>query len=168
MRIRLGYVKGLSTSFTNMVGEAAVNLQSGAYQVSLNGLSPLTLYTVWLVDRTESELVPPVPDTVFGLVTFLATGPTALLSGVLGIGLPLGFTIDRVVVAPGILWSTDVLGAGSVNVFQKIFFRRLTLLNDSTGAVLFDETTPPPAFYTLVPDLAAETDATDGEGGVGF
>jgi hypothetical protein len=74
MRIRLGYVKGLSTSFVDMVGEAAVNLESGAFQVSLNGLTPLQTYTVWLVDRPETEFFPPLPDTVFGLVTFVAVG----------------------------------------------------------------------------------------------
>ena len=58
MRIRLGYVKGLSRSFTAMVGEMAVNLQSGAFNVSLNGLTPLQTYTVWLVDRSESDLAP--------------------------------------------------------------------------------------------------------------
>src|SRR5688572_18819969 len=55
LRIRLGYVKGLSTSFVDMVGEAAVNLQSGAFEVSLNRLAPLQTYTVWLVDRPETE-----------------------------------------------------------------------------------------------------------------
>ena len=91
-------------------------------------------------------------------MTFLATGPTALLTGVLPLNLPLGFTIDRVVVAPGLLLGSEALGAGTVNVFQKIFFRRLSLVNDSTGAVLFEETTPPPARSALVPDLAAETE----------
>ena len=42
MRIPLGYVKGLSTSFVGMTGEATVNLQTGAFSVSLNGLTPLT------------------------------------------------------------------------------------------------------------------------------
>ena len=142
-----------------MAGEAAVNLESGAFNVSLNGLTPLQTYTVWLVDRTEIECVPPLPDTVFGLVTFLATGPSALLTGLLPLNLPLGFTIDRVVVAPGLLSGAEALAAGTVNVFQKIFFRRLSLVNESTGAVLFEETTPAPPLVGLVPDLAAETDA---------
>jgi cytochrome c peroxidase len=101
-----------------------------------------------------------VPDTVFGLVTFLAVGPSALLTGLLPVSnLPLGFTIDRVVVSSGVLWGTEALGAGTVNVFQKIFFRRLNLLNDSTGAFVFEETTSPPSLFALVPDLAGETDA---------
>jgi cytochrome c peroxidase len=154
MRIKLGYVKGLSRSFTSMVGEAAIDLESGATSVTLSGLTPLQTYTVWLVDRTESD--PPVPDAVAGLFTFLATGLTALLSGLLP-QLPLDFTIDRVVVTPGIVWGAEPLGAGTVNVFQKAFFRRLTLLNDSAGAVLFDETTAPPPLFDRVPALEFET-----------
>jgi cytochrome c peroxidase len=158
MRIRLGYVKGLSTSFVNMVGEASVDLESGAFNISLSGLTPLQLYTVWLIDRPETELVPPLPDTVVGLVSFLATLPTALLNGLIPISLPPGFTIDRVVVTPGLLSGGEPLGAGSVNVFQKIFHRRLSLVNDSTGQILFEETDLPPARFDLVPDLATETD----------
>jgi cytochrome c peroxidase len=163
MRIKLGYVKGLSRSFTAMVGEAAINLGSGATNVNLSGLTPFQTYTVWLVDRTESD--PPVPDIVAGLFTFLATGPTALLTGLLP-QLPLGFTIDRVVVTPGILWGAEPLGAGTVNVFQKAFFRRLTLVNDSTGAVLFDETTTAPPLWSRVPPLEFET--SGGSSGAGF
>lgn len=159
MRIRLGHVRGLSKSFIDMVGEMAIDLESGAYSVSLNGLTPGVTYSVWLVDRTELDGVPPPPDTVFRLATVLAVGPLAILTGQLPLVLPLDFTIDRVVVAPGSVWGAEPLAAGSVNVFQKIFFRRLTLLNESTGAVLFEETTLPPSLFPLVPDLAAETDA---------
>ena len=56
------------------------------------------------------------------------------------------------------MWGGEQLGAGTVNVFQKIFFRRLSLENAGTGTVLFTETTPPPNFFALVPDLAAQTD----------
>jgi cytochrome c peroxidase len=153
MRIKLGHVKGLSRSFTAMVGEAAINLQSGAVTINLSGLTPLQTYTVSLVDSTDSILS--VPDTVAGLFTFLATGPTALLSGVLPL-LPLNFTIDRVVVAQGLLGSQP-LAAGTVNVFQKMFFRRLTLLNDSSGTVLLNETTTAPALFERVPPLEFET-----------
>jgi cytochrome c peroxidase len=157
MRVRLGYVKGLSRSFTSMVGEAGINLESGAFEVSLSGLTPLQTYTVWLVDRSESDSVLPLPDVVFGLVTFVAAGPSALLTGVLPSNLPGGLTIDRVVVAPGVSWGSEALGAGTVNVFQKIFFRRLSLVNESTGVVLFQEDDPAPRLSDLVPDLALET-----------
>ena len=156
MRIRLGYVKGASTSFTSMVGEMAVNLQSGAFTANLSKLAPFQTYSVWLVDRSESE---GVPDAVFGLASFLATGTSAVVTGVLGLNEPLGFTIDRVVVAPGLALAGGAQGVGTVNVFQKIFFRRLSLVNESTGGVLFQETTPAPRLSALVPDLAAETDA---------
>jgi hypothetical protein len=160
IRIRLGYVKGLSRSFTAMVGVMAVDLESGTYEVGLKGLTPAQTYSVWLVDTAEEiEGVPLVPDTVFRLATVLATGPTAVLTGLLGLNLPSGFSIDRVAVVPGITWGAETLGAGTVNVFQKIFFRRVTLANDGTGAILFEETTPAPRLFALVPELATETDA---------
>src|SRR5438874_1415778 len=123
MRIKLGYVKGLSRSFVAMVGEAAIDVGSGAFTVNLTGLAPFQTYTVWLVNHTESD--PPL-DTVAGLVTFVATETTALLNGPLPVNLPVGFTIDRVVVMPGAIWGVEPLGVGLVNVFQKIFFRRLS------------------------------------------
>jgi cytochrome c peroxidase len=155
MRIRLGFVKGLSRSFTRMVGEMAVDLRTGTSTVTLNGLTPLTTYSVWLVDGAETDLLADIP---IRLTTLLATGPTAILNGILLPVLPLGFAIDRVVVAPGLLFAGEPLGAGSVNVFQKIFFRRLTLVNDATGAVLFSDPTTPPPFFNLVPNLVALTD----------
>jgi hypothetical protein len=159
MKISLGYIKGLSRSFTKMSGQMDVDLDSGAYNISLTGLTPLTTYTVWLVDEPqEIEGVPTSPDVVSGLATLLATGSSALLTGVIG-ALPLGMTIDRVVVTPGVVWGAEPLAAGSVNVFQKMFFRRLSLVNDSTGEILFNETTLAPILSTLVPDLASETDA---------
>ena len=87
-----------------MTGEATVNLQTGAFTVSLNGLTPLTTYTVWLVDRSESELIPPLPIRAVrtghlpGVGTHGAPDRRTFL-----LGLPLGLTIDRVVVTPGLL-----------------------------------------------------------------
>ena len=162
MRIKLGYVKGLSRSFVSMVGEAAINLGSGAFTVNLTGLTPLQTYTVWLVNQTDTD--PPL-DTVTGLVTFVATEATALLNGTLPVNLPVGFTLDRVVVTPGIIWGVEPLAAGLVNVFQKIFFRRLSLLNESTGEVMFEETTKPPALFALVPPV--EFEASGGSSGRG-
>jgi hypothetical protein len=162
MRIKLGYVKGLSRSFVAMPGDAAINLGSGAFTVNLAGLMPLQTYTVWLVNQTNSD--PPL-ETVAGLVTFVATEATALLNGALPVNLPVGFTIDRVVVTTGSIWGLEPLAAGLVNVFQKIFFRRLSLLNESTGEVMFDETTAPPALFALVPPL--EFEASGGSSGRG-
>jgi len=153
MRIKLGYVKGLSRSFIFMAGEAAIDLGSGAFTVNLAGLTPLQTYTVWVVNHTDGD--PPL-DTVIGLVTFVATEATSLLNGTLPVNLPVGFTIDRVVVTTGSIWGVEPLVAGLVNVSQKIFFRRLSLLNESTGEVMFDETTKPPALFGLVPPLDFE------------
>src|SRR5437773_4586280 len=55
MRVKLGYVKGLSRSFVFMAGEAAINLGSGAFSVNLAGLTPLQTYTVWLVNRIRGQ-----------------------------------------------------------------------------------------------------------------
>jgi cytochrome c peroxidase len=153
MRVKLGYVKGLSRSFTSMVGEATLDLGSGAFNVSLTGLTPLQTYTVWLVDGSEAA---PLLELPVGLITFLATGSTKLLTGLLPM-LPLDFTIDRIVVVPGILWAAEPLGAGTVNVFQKIFFRRLSLLNESSDTLMFDETTAAPPLFTRVSPLEFET-----------
>ena len=55
MRVKLGYVKGLSRSFVFMAGEAAINLGSGAFSVNLAGLTPLQTYTVWFVNRIRGQ-----------------------------------------------------------------------------------------------------------------
>src|SRR5437763_11313145 len=94
MRIKLGYVKGLSRSFVFMAGEAAIDLGSGTFTVNLAGLTPLQTYSVWLVNRTDST--PPL-DTAVGLVTFVATEATSLLNGTLPVDSPVGFTTARVV-----------------------------------------------------------------------
>ena len=161
--VRLGYVKGLSRSFTSMAGEFAVDLDSGAFKLSLDSLTPSQSYGVWLVDAIETTDTQAASDTVVRLATVRATGATAAITGVLDPGalkLPPGFTIDRVVVAPGTASPAAPLASGSVNVFQKIFFRRLSLLNDSTASVLFEERTAAPKLSNLVPDLAAETDTS--------
>jgi cytochrome c peroxidase len=163
MRVRLGYVKGLSRSFTAMTGEAAINLQSGSFTVSLNGLTTGLLYSVWLVDASNIE---GIADTVFGLGSLLALGPLGNLTGLLGLGLPPGFTIDEVRVVPGLLSGGAPLGAGTVNAFQKMFFRRVDLVNDSSGELLFDETTAPPARFDLVPALDFESEDGLASGGL--
>jgi cytochrome c peroxidase len=161
LTIPLGQVKGLSRSFNAPAGEMTVNLRTGAFNIRLNRLTTGLTYGVWLIDD-RSALVPGVTDSVFRLATLLAAAPTALLNGtlggLLGITLPAGFTLDRVIVARGLLSSSDVLSSGSVNVFQKIFFRRLSLINEGTGETLFTETTSPPSLSTLVPDIATEID----------
>ena len=164
MRVPLGYVKGLSRSFTAMNGEAALNLSSGAFSVNLNGLTPGTPYSVWLVDAPD---INGLPDVTFRLGTILPLNPTALLTGVLGIALlPPGFTIDRIAIVEGTAWGGQTLASGSVNDFQKMFFRRDSLIDNSTGALLFDETTVAPLLFTLVPPLQFEVE--DLLGGLGL
>ena len=157
MRVRLGYVKGLSTNFTRMAGEMAVNLQTGAYTTTLSGLTPLTTYAVWLVDRSESDLIPPTPDTLFRLLTFVAVGPTQLLSGNLGLlGLPLGLTLDRVFVTPGLLGRRRA-DRGTVTSSRRSSSALLTReYRHRRGPLHRNHTTPQP--LSLVPDLLTQTD----------
>src|SRR5437899_12485432 len=55
MRVKLGYVKGLSRSFVFMAGEAAINLGSGSFSYKLAWLTPLTIYTEWHVSRQDID-----------------------------------------------------------------------------------------------------------------
>jgi cytochrome c peroxidase len=162
LRVRLGHVKGLSRSFTAIAGEFTVNLESGAFRVSLNKLTPQQTYAVWLVDGADADNA---QDIVARLATVAATGESAVVTGVLNpaaLKLPTGFSLDRINVAQGTESAASPLATGSVNVFQKIFFRRLSLLNDGTDAVLFNETTPAPSLFNIIPDLAAATNAGTG------
>jgi hypothetical protein len=154
LRVNLGYVKGLSRSFTSMTGTAAIDLNTGLFTVNLSGLTPGLLHSVWLVDTPDLDGLLDLPISLGTLLPLL--GSTGTLTGVLGIGLPAGFTIDRVEVFDAATRSGRPLGAGSVNTFQKIFHRRASLLNESTGALLFDETTLPPLLFGLVPPLDFE------------
>ena len=162
LQVRLGYVKGLSRSFTSMAGEMTIDLNSGAFRVSLNGLTPLQTYGVWLVDRMERDDAQPLPDAAFRLATFVATGSSAVATGAIGAPastLPPDFAIDRVVVA-GSQSPAAPIAAGTLNVFQRIFFRRLSLFNESSGTVLFEETTPAPGLTALVADPAPDADTS--------
>jgi cytochrome c peroxidase len=155
LRVRLGYVKGLSRSFTSLAGEASFNLESGAFRIDLARLTPQAGYGVWLMDAAETE---GVPATAVKLATLTASGPAAVVSGTVdATALPAGFTVDRIVVADGTDSPASPLASGSVNVFQKIFLRRLSLVNESTGTVIFEETAIRPRLAALVPDLAAQT-----------
>src|SRR5437763_14740552 len=55
MRLKLGSVNGVSRSSAAMVGEAAIDLGSGAFTVNLTGLTPLQSYTKSLVTQTASD-----------------------------------------------------------------------------------------------------------------
>lgn len=157
LKVRLGYVKGLSRSFTGTAGEIAINLQTGTYQLSLSGLTPLRTYSVSLVQKQEDERL---LDKVAGLITFVAAGTANAVSGVLPVALSQDFTIDRVVVKSGLLSTGETVGAGTVSVFQKIFFRRLSLMDFSRSKVLFEETTAAPRFARLVPEVSVEPEAS--------
>jgi hypothetical protein len=164
LRIRLGYVKGLSRSFTSLAGDASFNLDTGAFRVDLRSLTPQARYGVWLIDAADLD---GVAATAVRLATLTASGASAVVTGTVdaaALNIPAGFTIDRIVVADGVDSPGSPVASGSVNVFQKILLRRLSLVNDSTGTVVFQETAARPRLAALVPDLTAHTGAAVGGG----
>jgi cytochrome c peroxidase len=160
LRVRLGQVKGLTRSFTSLVGDASFDLESGAFKIDLSGLTPQASYGVWLMDGAEVE---GTPATAFRLATLTASIAAATVTGTVDpASLPAGFTIDRLVVAEGTQSPVAPIASGSLNVFQKILLRRLSLLNEGTGEVVFQETVRRPRLAALVPDLTAPINATTG------
>jgi hypothetical protein len=73
LRVPLGYVKGLSRSFTSIAGVFSLDLDRGAYRVSLSSLTPREAYSVWLVDAGDDTTLPS-PDVVYRLAAFVASG----------------------------------------------------------------------------------------------
>ena len=131
MRVKLGYVKGLSTSFTSMVGEAASISIRAPSASACSGLSPLQTYTVSLVDRSE----PTRCSRSAGRADHISRdGADGLLKGILPT-LPLDFAIDRVVVRARASWGLGAARRRNRERVSEAFFRRLSLLNESSGAL---------------------------------
>src|SRR5262245_13051832 len=53
--VPLGFVKGLSRSFTGVGGEASINLRTGTVSATLGSLTVGQQYSVWLVEGTKSD-----------------------------------------------------------------------------------------------------------------
>ena len=157
LRVRLGYVKGLSRSFTGIAGELAVELDSGRFTLRLNRLDLGQTYSLWLVDEADASVA---SDAQFKLADVGGDKAAVSLTGSAASTVPFGFSIDRVVLARGTQSMADVLAAGSLSVFQKVFLKRLSIAKESAGAIMFEETRPPaPNLSSLVPDIAADTTA---------
>jgi len=165
LRVSLGHVKGLSSSFVGAAGEVSVDLGTGKFAATLRGLKSTETYSLWLMDRPEpaGDVVPRFRDGRALKIADLR-GSAATLSGNLGTKVPAGFSLDRVNLLRGSLAQGEVVASGSVNVFQKLFYRRFGV-RDASGSTLF----PAPAetqlaFALVIPDPAAETLVADGIG----
>lgn len=157
LEIKLGYVKGLSRSFTATAGNVSIDLRSGRYGVTLTGLSAGTTYDVWLVDEADLGAASDAPgDRALLLTRVVAQSSNAAARGYLDDAFTWGFALDRVIVTP-VGASGDVLASGSVNVLQKIYFGSASVtvggVTVSDGARL----SPSLMFAALVPDIASET-----------
>lgn len=51
LRVKLGYVRGLSRSFTGTAGEFVADLGSGRFTVKLSKLDPLRFYSLWVATK---------------------------------------------------------------------------------------------------------------------
>ena len=75
LQVRPVYVRGLSRSFTSMAGELTIDLNSGVFRVSLNGLTPLQTYGVWLVDQWSAMTPSRCPMPCSGSPRLSRQGP---------------------------------------------------------------------------------------------
>lgn len=163
LRIHLGHLKGLSRSFSGAAGEITIDLATGRYVAVLRGLGSTDVYSLWLMDRPE-----PTADASFRfndarthkLAEFRGSGST--VSGVLGARIPPDFSLDRINLLRGSSSQGEVVASGSINVLQKLFFRRLDLTRAGGLLAVSQSAEPRPAFASVVPDLAAETLAANG------
>jgi cytochrome c peroxidase len=165
LTIPLGYVKGLSTSFTGAAGTLSIDLQTGEFKTDLSGLKSGESFSVLLIERNvdQEATITKSRTTILGTATAVssttltgtiaaATGAIATITGNISKVLAGDFSFDRVaIVRKG---ETEQVAAGSVNVFQKIFYRRLSLKN-AEGVVLFKESTTAPLLARLVPSVRA-------------
>lgn len=149
-RVALGFVKGISTAFTGTGGSFGLDLRSGAWTADLTGLAAGERYVVALLDRGEGA----TPDRRLELTTLTATGATASAQGTLSSSQAAGFVMDRVIVAPAA--SPDaVLSSGGLSVFQKLFFRRQSLVDTVAPSRSFTEPAAPLPLSSLVPPVLA-------------
>lgn len=162
LEIRLGHTKGLSRSFTTTAGAMAIDLSSGQYTLTLDRLRAGDTYSVWLVDRADSQ---ELSDRLYRVDAITASTTSASRSGDLAGKLASDFVIDRVVVASGADSADDVIATGAPSVFQKIFLRRLSVTNESTNTLYFQETVAEPlALSSLVADVALSVELAEKDG----
>jgi len=151
LTISLGFVKGLSRSFTGTSGSLSIDLRTGEFSARVSGLTSGESFTLALVDRDEAGKL----DRTLVLAAIAATGPTASAVGKLDPGQVAGFALDRATLTRA---STgEVLASGAMSVFQKVFFRRLGVAVTGAPALSFAEPTRAPVLASLVPDVSAET-----------
>jgi len=163
LRISLGHVKGLSRSFVGAAGEITIDLGTGRYVATLRGLGSTDVYSLWLIDRPEPEADVALRFNVARTLKLAdVRGSSSTVSGILGARVPADFSLDRINLLRGSSSQGEVAASGSINVFQKLFFRHLDLTLAGGSLVLSQSAEQRPAFAWLMPDLAAETLAANG------
>ncbi len=158
LEVKLGYVKGLSRSFVGAAGGVSIDLASGKFVAALSGLEPGQAYSLWLMDRYEPQ---DGGDRLFNDARFVkladVSGARAVVSGLLGMQMPVDFSLDRIQLLRGSDARGETVASGALNVFQKLFYRRLDATKGEGVPALRQSQEPRPALAHLIPDLARET-----------
>lgn len=151
--IPLGYVKGLSRSFSGSAGRVLLDLGAGTFSAELSGLTAGEAYALWLVDQPQDSPVSELAGArSVKLGEVRSSGPTARLVGSLKAAAAGGLAVDRVVLSRGGASPADVVASGSMSVLQKLYFGRTAV----AGAPAPGQSLP---FASLVPAVTAAADA---------
>jgi cytochrome c peroxidase len=123
LTVTLGYVKGVANTFTGIAGGVSIDMATGGFVGSLNGLTPGVTYTLTLVDDqddddTIKEVLPPL---LFKIATVRPLEKSALVRGTILVALLGTATVDRIELRAAGKEET-VVASGSVNLFQKLLF----------------------------------------------
>ena len=134
LTVPLGFVKGVSRTFTGISGGVSFDLGTGSFAANISGLTPGTSYTLSLVDDqdeddTSKELL---PSLLFTIAEIRAVDKTALVRGTLLLVALGGATVDRVELR-SVGKEETVLASGSVNLFQKLLFGGAELVKSDSS-----------------------------------
>lgn len=127
LRLPLGYIKGISSEFTQAKGNAILNLVTGSFVVDIAGLPAGQDSEVWLVDNrndSQSENVRNATKAKVKAGVLHNEQGIAHLEVLLNAEDLWGFELDRVVVThQGEDLQNGVLVAGSPSLFQRLYFQ---------------------------------------------
>jgi hypothetical protein len=164
--IPLGYVKGLSRSFSGSAGRVLLDLGAGTFSAELSGLAAGEAYTLWLVDQPQDSPVSELADArSVKLGEVRGSGPTARLAGSLKAAAASGLAVDRVVLSRGGASPADVVASGSMSVLQKLYFGRTAVAGSPAPGQSLPFASLVPAVTVAAADAGAQasTAATDSD-----
>lgn len=165
--IPLGYVKGLSRSFSGSAGRVLLDLGAGTFSAELSGLTAGEAYALWLVDQPQGS---PVSDLAGARSVKLgevrSSGSTARLTGSLKAAAAGGLAVDRVVLSRDGASPADVVASGSMSVLQKLYFGRTAVAGAPAPGQALPFGSLVPAVTVAAGDAGAQAGTAAAEGNV--